>query len=130
MDYILLTTLTGTVTPLFISYDIACQYSKNFGRRVKEFPSGMQLDESRVNSIQWAIPKKHWYAHGEQGHSPFSLNYIPNAARTNAEGVETLWAHTNPISMSVKEMAAGARAEVVNDHASSWNWGKVVGLGT
>ncbi|KAI0764426.1 hypothetical protein BC629DRAFT_1293606, partial [Irpex lacteus] len=129
IDYILLGTLIGTELPLFISYDIACQYSKNFGRRVTQFPPYMQLAESRVVSIQWAIPKKHWYAHGEKGHSQLSLNYIPNAGRTYGEGVETFWAYSNPISMSIKEMAADSREETVDDHTGSWNHQKRCNLG-
>lgn len=129
MDYILLSTLTGTVVPIFLTYDIACQYSKNFARRVANFPPSMRLDEIRVVSMKWAIPKKHWRVHGEKNHSQFSLNYLLFSGRTYGEGIETGWSHMNPVSMSTKEMAPAGRREVLDDHWGSWNWQKILGFG-
>lgn len=129
MDYILLGTLTGTTVPIFFTYDIACQYSKNFAKRVAAFPPHMQLDATRIASMLWAIPKKHWRVHGEKGHSPFSLNYLPGSGRTYGEGVETGWAHMNSVSMSTKEMPPAGRREVVDDHWGGWNWVKTLGFG-
>ncbi|KAI0795165.1 hypothetical protein BC629DRAFT_1581798 [Irpex lacteus] len=106
MDYILLSTLTGTVVPIFLTYDIACQYSKNFARRVANFPPSMRLDEIRVVSMKWAIPKKHWRVHGEKNHSQFSLNYLLFSGRTYGEGIETGWSHMNLVSMSTKHLMA------------------------
>ncbi|KAI0083018.1 hypothetical protein BDY19DRAFT_901053, partial [Irpex rosettiformis] len=130
MDYILLCTLIGTSVAVFLTYDIACQYSKHFARRVAEFPPCMRLDVARVDSIRWAIPKKHWRVHGEKGHSQFSLNYLPYSGRTYGEGIETGWSHMNPVSMSTKEMAPSSRREVIDDHWNSWNWQKTLGFGT
>ncbi|KAI0684251.1 hypothetical protein BC835DRAFT_1409185 [Cytidiella melzeri] len=130
MDYILLSTLIGTSTAVFLTYDIACQYSKNFARRVTDFPPCMRLDSPRVSLLRWAIPGKHWRVHGEKDHSQFSLNYLPYSGRTYGEGIETGWAHMNPVSMSMKEMAPSARREVLNDHWSLWNWQKTLGFGT
>lgn len=129
MDYILLCTLIGTLVPVFLTYDIACQYSKHFARRVAEFPPCMRLDQDRVASMKWAIPKKHWRVHGEKNHSQFSLNYQLYAGRTYGEGIETGWAHMNPVSMSTKEMAYFARRELIDEHWGSWNWQKTLAFG-
>ncbi|KAI0083406.1 hypothetical protein BDY19DRAFT_998587 [Irpex rosettiformis] len=129
MDYVLLCALVGTKVPVFLTYDIACQYSKNFAKRVREFPPCMLLDEARVSTMRFAIPKKHWRVHGEKDHSHLSLNYLPYSGRTYGEGIETGWSHMNPVSMSTKEMAPSARREVLDDHWSSWNWQKTLGFG-
>ncbi|KAI0085202.1 hypothetical protein BDY19DRAFT_896968, partial [Irpex rosettiformis] len=128
MDYVLLCALKGTKVPVFLTYDIACQYSKNFAKRICEFPPCMRLDDARMSTMRFAIPKKHWRVHGEKNHSHFSLNYLPYSGRTYGEGIETGWAHMNPVSMSTKEMAPSARREVLDDHWSSWNWQKTLGF--
>lgn len=129
IDYILLCTLIGTVTTLFVTYDIACQYSKNFARRVAEFPPCMRLAQVLVETIRWAIPKKHWRVHGEKGHSRFSLNYLLHVAQTYSEGIETGWAFMNAIASATREMAPSARREAINDQWNSWNWLKQLGFG-
>lgn len=129
MDYVLLYSLQGASVDIFLTYDIACQYSKNFAKRVAEFPPSMRLNQAIIDAIKWAIPKKHWRVHGEANHSQCSLNYLPCSGRTYGEGVETGWAHMNPVSMSTKEMAPAARREVVNDRWGSWNWQKIFGFG-
>ena len=129
MDYILLCTLIGTCVSLFVTYDIACQYSKNFARRVEQFPPCMRLDPRRAASTRWAIPKKHFRVHGEKNHSQLSLNYSKYCGRTYGEGIETGWAHMNTVSMSTKEMPPAARREVIDDHWGSWNWQKTLAFG-
>lgn len=59
MDYILLATLVGLYLLLLITYDIACQYHKNFLKRMPDFPPCMQLKPDIATKVRWAIPKKH-----------------------------------------------------------------------
>ncbi|KAH9885585.1 hypothetical protein C8Q73DRAFT_795737 [Cubamyces lactineus] len=124
MDFLLVSTLLGvTLYLLVVSYDIACQYCKNFHKRLSEdFPSDMQLDLEDM-AIRWAIPKNHIGVHGPR-HSEFSLNLISNVGRMYGEGVESSWHSLNPTSMSTREMALATRHEVLNDHLGDWNWKK------
>jgi hypothetical protein len=125
-----LSTLIGTrPASLTLSYDIACQWSRNLKKRISQFPVEMQLSTSLVDSIKFVIPKFHIYGHGRQCQTKFSLNYLPHSARTNGEEPERWWAHINPISMSTREMTAGARHDTIDDHAGAWNWRKIVNLG-
>lgn len=88
MDYILLATLAGSYLLLFITYDIACQYYKNFLKRMQDFPPCMQLKSDVAPKVQWAIPKKHWAVHGPS-HSRFSLNFLQKCGRMYGEGIES-----------------------------------------
>jgi hypothetical protein len=42
------------------------------------------------------------------------------------EEVETSWAHTNSLGMSVCEVGPGAHHETLNDHWNAWNFHKIV----
>ncbi|THH18698.1 hypothetical protein EUX98_g8912 [Antrodiella citrinella] len=128
MDYLLLKTLACIVhTLLLLSYDIACQYNKNFMKRMKAFPDDMQLRPT--SKIRFAIPKKHFAVHGAN-HSKYSLNFLPHVARTYGEGIESAWHVSNGMSSATSEMGPGARHENLNDHWGAWNWEKILGLGS
>jgi hypothetical protein len=131
MDFIVLSTLMDNPKPvsLTLSYDIACQWSRNMKKRVTQFPEKMQLPLSVLHTIKYVIPKFHIYGHGRSCQTRFSLNFLPHSARTNGEEPERWWAHINPISMSTREMTAGARHDTIDDHAGSWNWRKITNLG-
>jgi Kyakuja-Dileera-Zisupton transposase len=130
MDFIMLSTLVNVfILWLKLSYDIACQWSRNFRKRVSQFPSWMQLPATILDSITYVIPKFHIYGHGRPCQTKFSLNFLLYSARTNGEEPERWWAHINPISMSTREMGAGARHDMIDDHAAAWNWHKIVNFG-
>ncbi|KAI9064965.1 hypothetical protein FKP32DRAFT_1568832 [Trametes sanguinea] len=128
MDFLLVSTLLGVyVFLLLISYDIACQYCKNFHRRLREdFPDDMRPDLDDVH-IRWVIPKNHIGVHGPN-HSHLSLNNLTGVGRVYGEGVESSWASLNPVAMSTREMALATRHEVLNDHLGAWNWQKTIGF--
>jgi hypothetical protein len=89
MDYIFFAILMHCVLAyILVTYDIACQWFKNLFRRMEVFPVQMQLEDFVTEKMRFAIPKFHFDAHGRTGHSVFSLNYMPGAARTDGEGVE------------------------------------------
>ncbi|KAI0047219.1 hypothetical protein FA95DRAFT_1465725, partial [Auriscalpium vulgare] len=129
MDYIILSTLANTShRRLTISYDIACQWSRNFAKRVPHFPEAMRLDLSKV-SLRAAVPKFHIAAHGPKCQGEFNLNYMDRTGRTYGEGVESGWSYTNGLATSTREMGPGGRHENLNDHWGAWNWRKVIGFG-
>jgi hypothetical protein len=130
MDFIVLFTLfRSPPSPLTLSYDIACQYSRNFERRTSQFPASMQPSTDVIKTVKYVIPKFHIYGHGQSCQTKYSLNYLQHSARTDGEEPERWWAHINPISMSTREMGPGARHDTIDDHAGAWNWRKITGLG-
>jgi len=130
MDFLVLSTLIGVIiTSLMISYDIACQWSRNFKKRIGQFPSHMQLSPAVLDTVKYVIPKFHIYGHGSKCQTRFSLNFLKYSARTDGEEPERWWAHINPISMSTREMGHGSRYDTIDDHAAAWNWRKITNLG-
>ncbi|TFK80097.1 hypothetical protein K466DRAFT_667830 [Polyporus arcularius HHB13444] len=127
MDYLLFNTILGLTLLFLISYDIACQWHKKLARRaLEDLPEHLRTDISKL-SIRYAIPKKHIRVHGAD-HSRWSFNFIRWVGRTYAEGIESLWAHANPVSLSAREMGPGMRREHLNDHWGGWNWQKILGF--
>ncbi|TDL16540.1 hypothetical protein BD410DRAFT_816721 [Rickenella mellea] len=129
MDYAFLSTLVGIVcVSLLVSYDIACQWSKNFKWRMLAFPEFMQLNLTLL-TLFFGIPKFHLPAHGPACHTRYSLNIRRGVGRTDGEGVERGWAHINAVATSTREMGPGSRHSTLDDHWGAWNWQKVIGLG-
>jgi hypothetical protein len=130
MDFLVLSMLIGVIfTCLTLSYDIACQWSRNLKKRMPQFPSFMQLPPSVLDNIKFVIPKFHLYSHGAKCQTIFSLNFLKFSARTDAEDPERGWSWFNPLSMSTREMGAGARQDTLDDHTAAWNWRKINDFG-
>ena len=120
MDYIVLSTLVGIILLcIIITYDIACQWSKNFKKRMSEFPQHMKISDT--TTINTAIPSWHINGHRASCHQNFALGYIKGAGQTYGEEVKISWSHTNPLEPA-------AHYETLNDHWNGWNFRKIVGF--
>jgi hypothetical protein len=129
IDYLFFCALQGSrIKNLVISYDIACQWSKNIWKRMAEMPECLQFDH-KSREITFLVPKFHLPAHILACHIAYSFNLTPNVGRTDGEGVERGWANINPLATSTKEMGPGSRRDAIDDHFSDANWKKFVGLG-
>ena len=129
MDFIIFVVLVGIILPwIFIMYDIGCQWSKNFCSCMSEFPEHMQIDPATQVNI--TIPSWHINRHSKQCQKGFCLGYTRGAGRTCGEEIETTWSSTNSLAPSVREMAPGARHDMLNDHWNGWNFHKIVGFYT
>jgi hypothetical protein len=127
MDYVVFSALRGMeLSRVVISYDIGCQWSKNFKTRMEEYPESMQLPSD--TTLEISIPNWHVNGHGSFCRNNYSLNYLSGVGRTCGEDVEPSWAHTNPLAPSTREMGPGARRETLNDHWTGRNFQKLVGL--
>ncbi|KIJ59749.1 hypothetical protein HYDPIDRAFT_177697 [Hydnomerulius pinastri MD-312] len=116
MDYALFLTLVGvSIGLLFITYDIACQYHKKLFAWMRSLPDILHFEKPRSSM---PFP------------TTLSLNFLQGSARTCGEGIETIWAHINGIGMSIREMSPGAQHETLNNHTNTWNWWKIVGMGS
>lgn len=117
-----------TLLWIILTYDIACQWSKNFRKRMSEFSAEMQIPDT--TQVDVAIPGWHINGHGASCRENFNLSYIEGAGRTVGEDIETTWAGTNPLAPSVREMGPAARHDTLNDHCNGWNFRKIVGFRT
>ena len=111
---------------IIITYDVICQWSKNFRKCMTEFPKHMQIpDTTQVNV---AIPGWHINGHGAKCWNNFNLAYMEGTGRTVGENIEMKWAGTNLLALSIQEMAPVARHDTLNDHWNGWNFHKIVGF--
>lgn len=129
MDYILMSALAGfNLMELTISYDIACQWKKNFADRIERLPSDLQLEFDAI-LLDSGLPVWHALAHEDACAVMNSLNYVFGVGRTDGEGVERLWAFLNACSYQSKEMGLGNRADTIEDKLDSHNFNKNLGAG-
>lgn len=130
MDYLLFSTLQQTrdVMVLNISYDIACQWSKNLWDRMSRYPSAIHLDLSN-KTIVFLVPKFHLPAHIAACQITFSYNLIKGVGRTDGEAPECGWANINPVATSTREMGPGSWRDILDDHFGDFNWKKVTNFG-
>ena len=65
MDYIIFAALVGIIPPcIFITYDIGCQWSKNFQIWMSDFPDDMQINPT--TKVDVGIPSWHINGHGKR----------------------------------------------------------------
>ncbi|KAK0501813.1 hypothetical protein EDD18DRAFT_1307212 [Armillaria luteobubalina] len=126
MDYFILSMLTCDTPPdLVISYDIACQWHKNFFVRMGKYPAQLRLHQTEGN-ILYLVPKFHLPAHILKCRNDFSFNFSAKVGRTDGEAPEQGWAATNALANSMKEMGPGSRRDTLDDHFGDYNWRKIV----
>lgn len=112
-----------------ISYDIACQWAKNFSSRVAALPEHVRFEVPVGGQLRYAIPKFHFRAHKAELHDIFSLYLMLGVGRVDGEEIERWWARHNQIAYSTREMGPGSRHDTIEDHFGFANWLKFILLG-
>ncbi|KAF9001427.1 hypothetical protein BDZ89DRAFT_968328, partial [Hymenopellis radicata] len=110
-----------------VTYDIACQYRKNFKKRIEALPE--VLTSLGIPEIQWGLPIWHGGAHEISCETAESLKYKVGVGKTDGEGIERVWAVFNPMSYMTREEQPGARHDDIEDKADKHNFGKNINLG-
>ncbi|KAH7904941.1 hypothetical protein BJ138DRAFT_1118936 [Hygrophoropsis aurantiaca] len=129
MDYIFLSAIVGvSLATIILSYDISCQYKKNFRTRLDNMPEALRVTPDKTD-IAFVLPSWHALAHKSQCQTEHSIAYHPGAGRTDGEGIERSWAEMNTLATSTKEMAPGARYDTLDSHFGFHNWEKNIHLG-
>ncbi|KAJ6448608.1 hypothetical protein DFH09DRAFT_965993 [Mycena vulgaris] len=122
MDFLFFSAvLNFAVMYLVMSYNIACQFSKNVWTRMPELPEKYHLkfDPSRV---RWMVPNFHLPGHKEGCHSPHSFHWLWGAGCTHGEIVEQNWEFLNGAAASTKLMGLGARFAALEGLFAFHNW--------
>lgn len=125
VDFALLKALESTRVDddqgLMIIYDIACQYMVHLKDRIGyKLPANLQIDS--------AIGLFHVHAHKDECLFRYATSFIPGAAVTAGEILESLWSALNGISPVVRTATLAHRAEVLDDHACDSNHKKALGI--
>lgn len=130
MDFIFTSSIINVgLRMVCISYDVSCQWFKNFRTRLPKLPAALQPPPALLNSLNALVPKFHLQSHEEKCHGPFSFNFCFGSGRTEGEGVERNWAELNGQAPSTAEMTPGHRLETLDDCCGWVNWRKTMGLG-
>ena len=128
MDFIFLSAIASFCLLLVtVSYDIACQWSRNFFTRMERMPEWMQIPG--FVQLRFQVPKFHLPSHVKKCWSPFSFNFTRWVGRTDGEGVERNWSWLNGIARCVSMMGPGGRWDTLDDFCNYHNWRKTVNLG-
>ncbi|KAJ7799347.1 hypothetical protein B0H14DRAFT_2185738, partial [Mycena olivaceomarginata] len=126
MDFILFSLILNTILLyLILSYDIACQFSKNFWTRMKGLPEWMHIDPEKV-FVWFKVPNFHILGHKWPCHSPFSFHWMWGAGMTDGEDVEQNWDFTNGAAPSTKMMGPGGRHAFLEGLFAFHNWWRTV----
>ncbi|KAF8259485.1 hypothetical protein EI94DRAFT_1615775, partial [Lactarius quietus] len=129
MDYSICKALSYNMEDIpvaLVMYDIMCQYSVHFRKRVENSP---ELTLPSSLELQTGIGLFHIHGHQDSCLPCFSPSYIPGAKQVDGEIIETLWAPLNNISCSLRGMSLVHRQEVLDAHINHPNWKKLVWIG-
>ncbi|KAJ7737187.1 hypothetical protein DFH07DRAFT_870629 [Mycena maculata] len=110
---------------LILSYDIACQFSKNIWDRMDVLPKKYHLSINRLN-VRWMVPNFHLPPHKPGCHSPFSFHWLWGAGCTHGETVEQNWEFLNGAAASTKLMGLGARFAALEGLFAFHNWRRLI----
>lgn len=129
MDYLFLSSLSGsTIQSIVASYDVACQWYKNFWTHIRELPRHLQLPLG-PSAITFKVPKFHLASHEDKCQPAFSFNFTKWVGVVNGEGVERLWSWLKGAGPSTTEMGPGNRRGTLDDLCGFSNWRKIVTMG-
>ncbi|KAL1698878.1 hypothetical protein EV121DRAFT_296717 [Schizophyllum commune] len=130
MDYVLASLLKfhSPLLKVVLSYDIACQFSRNLVERIKKLPPLLRF-EAVARTMRFVVPKLHILGHQLACQLLFNIAYLFGGARTDGEGVERGWAHLGPLGVSLRQMGPGSAADTLEDHSGHYNWQKILGIG-
>ena len=106
-------------------YDINCQYRIHFKKRMawlgEQTGSLPSVSGARFPTTLAAVGKFHLPAHKASCRYKYSYHWLPGVGMTDGEAPERIWAILNDIGGSTREMTAGHRHDVINDHHSDMN---------
>ena len=128
MDLALVSTLQlavrSGITRVLVSYDIGCQWSKNFEKRLTLY-SISSFTPSSLAYWRVVVPKFHLAGHGRNCQLNFNINFTKGAARMSGEMIESGWAQSGSMAIWTRESGPFARRATLDDHWDSENWRKL-----
>lgn len=128
VDYAVANALSGVPPELWttLTYDVACQYSINFVKRMKSYFAHLVNVASKIDAY---VPSMHLLAHKENCQFRYALAYAEGVGRTHGETVEHPWSEGNQAGGSTQEMNAGHRHDTLDEFHGFWNWMKIQKMG-
>ncbi|KII87542.1 hypothetical protein PLICRDRAFT_177283 [Plicaturopsis crispa FD-325 SS-3] len=129
MDYIFFSSIVGcALLYLLVSYNVACQWSKNFWSRMEKTPARLRLAMEPAN-VTFVVPAFHIEAHESKCRNRYNSRRTKGTGRSDLEGPERLWAWLKGAAASTREMGPGHRRDTLDDFCGYANWLKIIGFG-
>ncbi|KAF5332217.1 hypothetical protein D9611_008019 [Ephemerocybe angulata] len=132
MDFIfhwsLVVLALGILQTFYISYDIACQWSKYLMERITKIDPKSPILRSESKS-RFLVPKFHLPAHIAACQTKFAFMFTPGAGLGDGEAPEHGWGEANPLAPSTREMGPGTRRDTLDYNFGDYNWRKIIDLG-
>ncbi|KAF6754839.1 hypothetical protein DFP72DRAFT_1067991 [Ephemerocybe angulata] len=132
MDFIfhwsLVVLALGILHTFYISYDIACQWSKYLMERISKIDPKSPILQSGSRS-RFLVPKFHLPAHIAPCQTKFAFMFTPGAGLGDGEAPERGWGEANPLAPSTREMGPGTRRDTLDYNFGDYNWRKIIDLG-
>ncbi|KAJ7074866.1 hypothetical protein B0H15DRAFT_925610 [Mycena belliarum] len=128
MDWVLASSMRNCeILYVIFTYDIACQYYKNFWDRMRKLPQYLHLNIPPSN-LFFYVPNFHLPPHKDDCHGPFSLHFAPGVGMSNGEGIEQNWENSNGAASQTKQMGPGSRQDTLDDILGAHNYRKTLAL--
>ena len=119
-------TTSEDIPGVILAYDIACQYSINFRRRIEEGPF---LDLPVDLPVLPAIGLFHVHGHQPKCYARYAPTFVRGIGKGDGEILETNWGVLNGISPMTRTMTLAHRSEVMDAHFADNNWKKMINMG-
>ena len=109
-------------------YDVNCQFWINFWKRVLSNPEFLSFPMDKVTTL-FGIGEFHINGHIPKCFPQHSPQFIPGAARTDGERLESLWSDLNKIFISCQGSTLTNCSQTLDTHFLDSNWKKTTGIG-
>jgi hypothetical protein len=114
--------------PVVVTYDIACQYSKNFWKHAQGLPLDIYPKFSS-DQLEFFVGILHVINHVSACQGKWSGRYRKGNANTPGDNIEHGWPSLNIIAYSARRMTEGGRIDLLNSALGSWNFDKLTRIG-
>ena len=132
MDFALLSTLLPAlrsgISRVLMSYDIGCQWNKNFQSHLSQYSISVSLDLATLHYWKVVVLKFHLSGHGDSCQTVYNLNFTKEVGRTDGERIESRWSQSGNMVVWSRENGPYTRRAILDDHWGSLNWNKLLGL--
>ncbi|KAJ7575840.1 hypothetical protein C8J56DRAFT_1062697 [Mycena floridula] len=129
MDFVFFSSILDTcLHDIFLTYDIACQYTIALESRNQLLPAKLYHDFA-ATKIQGALPIWHGDIHILKCWSQKLVQYQRGAGKTDGKAPERVWAETNKTAYVTKEMGVETRHDAIEDRLDHHNHEKNVKMG-
>ena len=113
----------GDIPTIAQFYDVECQHSINFRKRIAAAP---YLSFPFEKMIYYGVGSFHISGHIPQCFPRYSPQFMPSVGIVDGEVLETLWSTLNEVSPSAQTASLAARTELLDDHMLDSNWKKII----